>query len=337
MKLLNLILPLGICFSLFQVADAQPLVNKNILPVKADRIAYYKANPVTTIDTGADIYWNFGGWGQINNDSSIWEYQNVPSSISTLYPSASSAAMVTESGTVMYRMYSLDINNRNYWGYHMTFPTVKQQYSDAQNTLKFPLKKSMSWNDAYVLKDVNPGDSLQITGNISVNVNGWGMIKMPNAKIYDTVLLVTSEALGTDHKAGKSRTIMYEWYHPLYKAALARLVLIYSWNGSTWQMMIPNFYYQKNGQQLPTLSTRNFDIQTRIWPNPAQNIIQIVSENIIKEIQITDALGKQLFSLTNNNSKLVEVSSGNFRDGVYFVRVTSGKGSITKSVMIQHN
>ncbi len=90
---------------------------------------------------------------------------------------------------------------------------------------------------------------------------------------------------------------------------------------------------------LPVQVTNNTAIkelntQFSISPNPATNRINIVSENIIKEIKIVSVSGKQVFD-SKCNSTQVTVDLRNYKRGMYVVSVATEKGISTKKVILQ--
>jgi trimeric autotransporter adhesin len=62
-----------------------------------------------------------------------------------------------------------------------------------------------------------------------------------------------------------------------------------------------------------------------IYPNPVTDKLQINSDLQIKNTEITEITGKQLY---NTTSKIIDCS--NFADGVYFIRLNTEKGIIVK-------
>ncbi|MEJ5266473.1 MAG: PKD domain-containing protein [Bacteroidales bacterium] len=71
----------------------------------------------------------------------------------------------------------------------------------------------------------------------------------------------------------------------------------------------------------------------KIYPNPANSQIIVEATNI-KEIKITDLLGKIIFSSKFDQDKQV-VDVSNFNKGTYFITVITNSGEITKSITIK--
>ncbi len=71
----------------------------------------------------------------------------------------------------------------------------------------------------------------------------------------------------------------------------------------------------------------------KIYPNPAQDYIEIETNNIvIFNISIFDINGKQLFS-ENRNNKKIDISKLN--KGLYFIKIKTNKATITKKLILR--
>lgn len=68
-----------------------------------------------------------------------------------------------------------------------------------------------------------------------------------------------------------------------------------------------------------------------IFPNPAQNSIQVAASQTIEQIEIYNVLGKQVALV--NNSATMDISS--FARGIYLARITTAAGTITKRIVKQ--
>ena len=68
-----------------------------------------------------------------------------------------------------------------------------------------------------------------------------------------------------------------------------------------------------------------------VYPNPADNVWNIRSNQSINSIQIFDVLGKQVMTLTPN-SETVSIKASGLTNGIYFVKLSSAIG--TKSIKL---
>src|SRR5690554_1065964 len=83
-----------------------------------------------------------------------------------------------------------------------------------------------------------------------------------------------------------------------------------------------------------TLSSNDVAIENniRIYPNPAKDFIHIsnIEDQKIQAIHLFNMLGKEVLRTT---SKKIDIS--NYTSGIYLVKITTEKGSITKKIVIE--
>jgi hypothetical protein len=76
----------------------------------------------------------------------------------------------------------------------------------------------------------------------------------------------------------------------------------------------------------------NEDKSTMISPNPAKNIVFVSSKNIIKSIELYDIQGRLLQRNTENKTNTT-LDISNKSDGIYFLKVTTEKGSSVEKLV----
>lgn len=92
-------------------------------------------------------------------------------------------------------------------------------------------------------------------------------------------------------------------------------------------IQIPTFSFNNNSQVgIQPLVSEGMSV----YPNPANSDLHIITNNIVKEIVITDALGRELYKDGGTNS--FHISTNQWSNGMYFVKTES---SVSK-VMVQH-
>jgi Secretion system C-terminal sorting domain len=82
----------------------------------------------------------------------------------------------------------------------------------------------------------------------------------------------------------------------------------------------------------PTLNSRN-EQGVQLYPNPATSQINVTSPHIITHLKISNTLGQLVYE-TIPHKKNVLVTP--FKDGIYFVAVTTGNSLISKKVIIKN-
>jgi hypothetical protein len=79
----------------------------------------------------------------------------------------------------------------------------------------------------------------------------------------------------------------------------------------------------------------NTGISFSIVPNPAKDKIIISAENNFNTVEVINFLGQTVISQSNDNNTTVELNVSNLTNGVYFVRITSEKGTNVKKFVKQ--
>ena len=92
--------------------------------------------------------------------------------------------------------------------------------------------------------------------------------------------------------------------------------------------------YFKVGGDLASVIDNQIEASWSIYPNPAQNELNIVLNEDVDHIEIVDILGKTVLniSLENNISQNIDVSS--LQNGIYFVKTYFGKKISSKKFII---
>ncbi len=76
------------------------------------------------------------------------------------------------------------------------------------------------------------------------------------------------------------------------------------------------------------------DNTIKLYPNPAGNTLNIESQDIIKEIEFYDALGKKAKAITlNKKEATIDISS--LAKGNYIINLITDKGKITKKLVVK--
>ncbi|WP_053971414.1 T9SS type A sorting domain-containing protein [Mangrovimonas sp. ST2L15] len=73
-----------------------------------------------------------------------------------------------------------------------------------------------------------------------------------------------------------------------------------------------------------SVSSYHLDDQIKLYPNPTTGMLQVISKETISQIQVFDVLGKQIGSSLNLSKH---------PSGIYFVKLTSQTGSVTKKII----
>jgi hypothetical protein len=69
-----------------------------------------------------------------------------------------------------------------------------------------------------------------------------------------------------------------------------------------------------------------------IYPNPSNGKLFISTSEVIKSIKVTNIIGKEIYSSNNFNDNSIDLI--NFNNGVYFINLSTEKGTITKKIIL---
>ena len=75
-------------------------------------------------------------------------------------------------------------------------------------------------------------------------------------------------------------------------------------------------------------------INARIFPNPASDFIQVVAEEPVTNVVVLNALGQKVAECNSVQNESVQLSTQNLSNGIYFVRVSTSKGSAVEKITI---
>lgn len=88
--------------------------------------------------------------------------------------------------------------------------------------------------------------------------------------------------------------------------------------------------------QRNNIGLENFEISETSWnlfPNPANEVIHINSQEEIISVEVLNSLGKVILRKNSNDHNFV-LNSNNLDSGIYFVRIQTPKGNGTKKLII---
>jgi hypothetical protein len=72
------------------------------------------------------------------------------------------------------------------------------------------------------------------------------------------------------------------------------------------------------------------------YPNPANDVVNIVSANDIRTIEVLNYIGQTIYKTNDINLKVTKLDVGSFNAGEYFVKITTMSGIKTTKVTVIH-
>jgi hypothetical protein len=101
-------------------------------------------------------------------------------------------------------------------------------------------------------------------------------------------------------------------------------------NGGRSSLKNSNISTNCSGIISSTLNELNEKIS--IYPNPSNGNLFISTSEVIKSIKVTNIIGKEIYSSNNFNDNSIDLI--NFNNGVYFIDLSTEKGTITKKITL---
>jgi hypothetical protein len=207
-----------------------------------------------------------------------------------------------------------------------------------------------SWN-------TNPTQTTQsatnlLAGNYSVTVtDGAGSTSINSITISQPALISTSSLVVTNQtnstpngaisfvSAGGTSPYTYLWSNGSTTESLSGLtadtysVTITDANGCTKTQS----FTVSNTIGVEEISSKS---NLKLYPNPAQNNLNIVIENVQSNgtISIVDAIGKNVYSssIEGKGKVFTTIDLTNITNGIYFVRVNSGSNTSIQKLIVKH-
>ena len=94
------------------------------------------------------------------------------------------------------------------------------------------------------------------------------------------------------------------------------------------------YYTNVVSHLIDAVESDNIDLaDVRVFPNPAFNVFNIESNEIIQSVRIVNALGQTVFS-KNLDAKEILIQTGFLKSGFYFISIKTRQGLVNKKILI---
>jgi hypothetical protein len=189
-----------------------------------------------------------------------------------------------------------NINFENTGTASATFVVVK----DIIDTAKFDINSLQVMNTSHPATTRITGNKVEfIFENINLGANQHGNV---------TFKIKTKSTLVTGNTVTNNANIYFDYNFPITTNTAS----------TTFQTLSNSVY--------------NLDKSISVYPNPTASIINIKSDYTIKSVELYDVQGRVLQSkLENENASILDIS--NQTTGIYFVKITSEKGSKVEKIV----
>jgi len=193
------------------------------------------------------------------------------------------------------------------------------------------------WATNPILADVNHSRSIatDVLGNVYIIGTATGPLSATFMQKLDAsgnqIWNTTFVSSPGDHR-GKSLTISSSG--DLFITGFFQQLCDFNPGAGTYNLAAPNDYGIYVVKFSSTVGIKNFEIESKltIYPNPASNKLFIDTKLELNETIIIDIAGKVIVT-TKQSTKLVNVT--NLSDGIYFIKLITDKGVITKKFVKQ--
>jgi len=74
--------------------------------------------------------------------------------------------------------------------------------------------------------------------------------------------------------------------------------------------------------------------EVSIYPNPATDVLNIVSNNTINRIRVLNSVGQIMFD-NESNISILNINTSNYQSGIYFIQLETNNEMITEKITIK--
>jgi hypothetical protein len=170
-------------------------------------------------------------------------------------------------------------------------------------------------------------------GTYAVTATGWQMISLQSPFIYHGRNLLIEICYTNTNSSN---------FSPVSGTDMPLQIRVYYMdNGIGCELLAndlftvrPNLRFEEQSSLgVPVLSESD---EIMVYPNPADKVLYINSDVPLASITLTDPEGKVLYRDYETSKEIKRIDTGNFPNGIYILKMISGKGLQTKKVMICH-
>jgi hypothetical protein len=83
----------------------------------------------------------------------------------------------------------------------------------------------------------------------------------------------------------------------------------------------------------PGVNVNEYENETRIYPNPANNVLNINANSNINRVEVYNMMGQMVGSY-NVNDMNTQINTTSFANGIYTVKINTENGTSTKKFTV---
>jgi len=204
------------------------------------------------------------------------------------------------------------------------------KYSSFEFIFKYPLNYGDSVTDTYCFSTSVFSSTNYYCGNSKLIFDGIGKLLLPGKNPMDNIYRLRYETKIINQVTSNSSIIIkYYWFKPGVHYPLAEYGS-YTESGG-FKSYNASIYDATNTSGINKL---NQNIRVDIFPNPANEILYFYSTEHIQDMNIFDATGKLMLTMQPYNFTNGNINISSLSEGLYFVKITTDKGSTLKKINI---
>ena len=320
------------------MAQTAPVITYSQPPAKAGVLAYFCNDSFShpAADTGANITWDYSGLVSRGSDT-LYTYTCMGDTMCSRFPNANFFSFYylppsTPSNYTGYSFTIVDSTGIETYGYIAASQNPQYIdtffYTNPETTMKYPFTYSNAFSDSFAYTV----DGLYIGWNY-VRSDGYGTLKLPYGTFQNVLRIVDTEIISTVNHTSTTGDVSYYWISP-------SLGLLLSLDESVG---IPQaMYFLHNGASDTRVQNINENrIAIDLYPNPLKDQLNIDLENPNNQdvkIYLVDIIGKVVDVIADKTlpagKQHIQYTLHNLSKGIYFVRLQSEQGTVTKKIEV---
>jgi len=217
----------------------------------------------------------------------------------------------------------------------LVMPSVATtSYTDEREFLKFPLAYNQEYNETFAgtITNISAGQTFDVNGTAKIKADGYGKLKLPFGAVNNVLRVKVAydytysmDFFGFPLTVSTLRDTVYLWYNANTRDYIANYSVGYGDTGTGMKKMSATLQYLSSNDLSLSAINAVYNNSVAIYPNPAQEIINIKGTNEIPDVKIYNVNG---VLLRQEKSSVINISE--FANGMYLIEISGKKYKIIK-------
>lgn len=200
-------------------------------------------------------------------------------------------------------------------------------YSNPQTHMGYPISMGVSGSDTHLASFTSSGYAFSRAGSTTWEGDGYGTVITPHGTFNDVLRVKITQTYTDTYSLGTIdySVVIYLWIKAGIHFPIASVTsYTYDMGGGPTSQSYGTYATGNLG-----LSEFNNDVEFAAFPNPANDIFQIKSSEMISSVIISDLTGKLIKEVESTNVDISDLSGG-----MYLVSVKTNDGTVSQSQRI---